>query len=360
MRKELICLFNSAKAWGGGEKWHYDAASYLHSMQIPVVSAAHRKGELLKRLTNKNIPAVAIEISNLSFLNAFKMLRLIAFFKKNRIKTLVLNMPADVKAAGIAAKLAGVKRIIYRRGSDIPVKNTMLNRLLFRHVITGMIVNSEATKKSINQNTILFPPQDIQVIYNGIDTHIYTGLKQRKFDQKQIIIGNLGRMVNQKGQKYLIETAKILKGRKIDFSLVIGGEGPLKNELANLAETGGVSDCVVFEGFVENPASFMEKIDVFVLSSQWEGFGYVIAEAMLAGKPVIAFDISSNPELIGHGKTGFLVPAFDIESLAGHIVSFYKNPQLINEMGQNGREAAIARFSAESMNRKLLEYLEQF
>ena len=360
MDEEHICLFNSAKAWGGGEKWHFDAATYMHSQQISVLSAAHGKGELLKRLKNKNIPVSAIDISNLSFLNAFKIMRLIAFFKKKRVKTIILNMPADVKAAGIAARLAGVKHIIYRRGSDIPIKNTLLNRLLFRYVVTGIISNSEATKKSINQNTTLFPPENITVIYNGIDTKAYENLKQRKFDNKKIIIGNLGRMVHQKGHQYLIETAKILKARKIDFSLVIGGDGPLKKELLNQAIAAGVSDRIEFEGFVENPVLFMEKIDVFVLSSRWEGFGYVIAEAMLAGKPVIAFDVSSNPELIGHGKTGFLVPAFDIENLAECIIHLYQNPGFIISMGQNGREEAIARFSKQSMNSKLLEYLEQF
>lgn len=67
-----------------------------------------------------------------------------------------MNFSADIKTAGPAAKLAGVARIIYRRGSAIPIKNSLLNRFLFKRVLTDIIANSEATKKQYFRTTQIY------------------------------------------------------------------------------------------------------------------------------------------------------------------------------------------------------------
>ena len=133
-----ICFFNSCKAWGGGEKWHYDIAVRLLNKNHNIILVTNNNSELYYKAVNSNIPTISIKISNFSFLNPFKILKISRLFKNHLINTVILNLPSDLKAAGVAAKLAGVNNIIYRRGSAIPIKNTFLNRFIFKNIVTSI------------------------------------------------------------------------------------------------------------------------------------------------------------------------------------------------------------------------------
>ena len=119
-------------AWGGGEKWHYDMASYLTSQGISALFICKKNSALHKKLKISDIPFYLINISNTSFFNPFKLFKLRKIFQNNDIDTIILNLSQDLKSGGISAKLANVNRIIYRRGSAIPVRNTFLNKLIFK------------------------------------------------------------------------------------------------------------------------------------------------------------------------------------------------------------------------------------
>ncbi|MBK9107229.1 MAG: glycosyltransferase [Saprospiraceae bacterium] len=91
----------------------------------------------------------------------------------------------------------------------------------------------------------------------------------------------------------------------------------------------------------------MREIDIFVLSSEWEGFGYVLVEAMMQQKPVIAFDLSSNPEIIQSGDTGYLIPFPDYRAFADQLEELILNPDLRKQMGLAGKKRALENFLLE-------------
>jgi glycosyltransferase involved in cell wall biosynthesis len=260
-----------------------------------------------------------------------------------------MNLSIDLKVAGIAAKLAHVPRIIYRRGSAIPIKNKPLNRFLFRNVITDIIANSEATRNTIlENNSNLFPLEKIKVIYNGLDfctrkSQTTTSLYTKK--EEEIILGNAGRMVYQKGHEYLIAIAAKLKEKGVDFKLLLAGTGPLESKIREQVKQVGLTNEVVFLGFVNDIAQFMNSIDIFLLTSRWEGFGFVLAEAMAAGKPLVAFDISSNPELVVNNTNGYLVKPFDVEDFASKTIQLVQNKEQCKKMGEKGKTMAHEKFS---------------
>lgn len=342
----MICFFNTCRQWGGGEKWHYDVAKSM-CKNNEVVVVAGKNTELYNRGKKAGLKLVSLSNGNLSFLNPIKIAYCVFLFKKLKADTVILNLPADLKTGGIAAKLAGVKKIIYRRGSAIPIKNTFLNRVLFSRIITHVIANSNETKETIIQNNNKMIDLDkIKVIYNGVDCNEYLKKKyiKKERDEEVLVIGNVGRLVEQKGQSYLIDLAEELKKRGMKFKIIIGGSGPLEENLKRHAEEKGVKESIEFFGFVENVKDVMENIDIFALTSKWEGFGYVLVEAMLSEKPVIAFDISSNKELIINNENGYLVSPFDIMLLADKVIEMYKTKSKIKEMGNKGKEFAIERF----------------
>jgi glycosyltransferase involved in cell wall biosynthesis len=261
----------------------------------------------------------------------------------------VLNLPSDLKAGGIAAKLAGVERIIYRRGSAKPIKNTPFNRYLFRGIIDCVIANSQATRNTIlKNNPDLIQESKIHVIYNGLDLGRYDALKTdppRFTRESEIVLGTAGRLAPQKNQKFLIDVARILKQRHIDFKLLIAGEGHLHDTLKRYAMDSGVEGEIVFVGFVQNIKDLMESIDIFVLSSAWEGFGYVIVEAMASRKPVVSLNNSNEHEIVENGETGFLIEGNSAEKFADKIGFFIDHKSQIPIFGENGRKRVAEHFT---------------
>jgi glycosyltransferase involved in cell wall biosynthesis len=275
---------------------------------------------------------------------------------------MVMNLSRDLKLAGLASKRAGVKRIIYRRGSAIPIKDSWLNRYYFGNIVTEVLANSQATKETVlERNPNLFPEDKIKVIYNGIDMERFLGepvqpVYQKK-DTGEIVLANLGRLEFQKNQKFLIELAAELKRRKLKFKILIGGEGRLREELQNLAASLDVERQVLFAGFIENPKDLICSGDIFVLPSLWEGFGYVLAEAALCRKPIIAFDCSSNPEVVADGKSGYLTPVDDVKAFAKKVQYLVEHPQKRQEMGESGFEFVRKNFDSATIQEKILNYL---
>jgi glycosyltransferase involved in cell wall biosynthesis len=316
--KKNICFCNSAIPWGGGEKWHYTAARSFASRGWRVLLLCHPKGVLYERAAGlEGVERIPLVLGRLSFLNPFTCLRLRRLFRREALHALILNLPADLKAAGPAAKSAGVRHIVYRRGSALPVRDTWLNRYLLGRVITRFIANSEATKaQALANNPALIEPGRITVLYNGIDVAAFdadlAGAGDRGGDffpsaecaRRPFILGNAGRLHRQKGQHLFLRLGRLLLDAGLDCRLLIAGTGEREAELKKLASRLDLGDKALFCGFLPDLSPFWRSIDLFVLTSLWEGFGNVLLEAMLAGKPVFAFAVSNLPELVRDGPLG--------------------------------------------------------
>ena len=353
-----VVFFNSCKSWGGGEKWHYEMAVAMSKFDFDVIAAGNPNAVFLQKAEASGLNTKKQSVFGLSFLNPLKLLKLRNYFKKQHVDTIIMNMSADLKLAGIAAKMAGVKNIIYRRGSAIPIKNKPLNRFLFRNILTHVLANSEETKRTIlANNDRLFPKERIRVIYNGLDLNLFEHVSP-KAEQDQVILGNLARLSKQKGQKYLIPLAKKLKDNGINFKLLIGGIGELEADLKQEVAAKGLEKEIEFVGFVSDPKAFLEQLDIFVFPSIWEGFGFSIVEAKLCQKPVVAFAMSSNPEVIVDGVDGFLVEPLNQEAFYEKTVQLIADPVLRKEMGEKGRQDAIQRFSKEKCIQEVHNYLK--
>jgi glycosyltransferase involved in cell wall biosynthesis len=302
-------FFNSNRVWGGGEKWHLGTALLMQGEKLRVTLFAQPESVLIRRARQAGIPSHEMGVSNMTFLNPFKVMKLTLLLRKLRVRVIFLNLPSDVKFAGISARLAGVEKIIYRRGSPVPVRNTIMNRFLFRHVLTHIIANSEKVKQNILQNNPeMVNDQKITIVYNGIDgsRSLQAGpCREAKDDLHGVIIGTAGRLSQEKGQEWLIDMAGILRDKGLDFTLVIAGEGPLKDPLIRKTRSLGLEDNIHFKGFIADMDEFYCSLDLFVLTSHWEGCSNVILEAMDWGLPVVAFHNSSVLNWYRHGERVF-------------------------------------------------------
>jgi glycosyltransferase involved in cell wall biosynthesis len=144
-------------------------------------------------------------------------------------------------------------------------------------------------------------------------------------------------------------------GRRFpDARLVVAG-GPQQASpeyvasLYRQADEPELTGKVVFAGQRTDVPRLMAACDVFALAPLWEGFGLVFAEAMAAGRPVVATNVSGIPEVVEHGETGVLLPPRDADALAAALIRLCEDPGERRRMGSNGYQRVRRLFSADRM-----------
>ena len=163
------------------------------------------------------------------------------------------------------------------------------------------------------------------------------------------LVGNVGRLAPQKGQRHLVAAMPMLLERVPTAHAVIAGGGDLEPYLRELADDVGVAERVHVLGPRRDVPALMHALDAFAMPSIWEGFGIVLLEAMAAGKPVVASRVATIPEVVVDGETGLLVPAGEAAALAEALASLALDPDLARRMGEAGRARLQRHFSVEKM-----------
>jgi glycosyltransferase involved in cell wall biosynthesis len=135
------------------------------------------------------------------------------------------------------------------------------------------------------------------------------------------VVLSVGNLVPQKDLPTLLRAFARVRLRRT-ARLIIVGEGRERGALEDLARALGIAGDIDFTGFVANPYALMSRASVFALSSAWEGFGTVLAEALACGCPVVSTDCPSGPaEILANGAYGRLVPVGDDAALADAILA---------------------------------------
>ena len=201
------------------------------------------------------------------------------------------------------------------------------------------------------KKTFHVPSQRIDIINNPIPLAEIRALSQEEihdlpFSDDLPIIINVARLDDQKNQSLLIRAFQKVQER-VDANLAIIGTGPREDKLRRLVHDLNLGGKVHFLGWQDNPFKYMRKADLFVLSSNYEGFGNVIVEAMACGCPIITTNCPYGPlEILGDGEYGVLVPVGEEERLTTEIVRLLCNEELRQTLVKKGKQRA-SKFDAE-------------
>jgi glycosyltransferase involved in cell wall biosynthesis len=166
-----------------------------------------------------------------------------------------------------------------------------------------------------------------------------------------MLVGSVGRLVYQKGMDTFIRAAALLLQKHSSVTFIIAGSGSLLPELKALAHSLGIADKVKFVGSLntEQIMHLMSSLDVFVLSTRFEGLGLVYLEAMALQCPVIGSRISPVKEVIREGETGLLATVDDPEDFAQAISRLLDDPNLRRKMGKAGPAYVESKFSVQAV-----------
>ena len=267
-------------------------------------------------------------------------------------------------AAAIASKILGIPFIISLHGSDI---FTAGKNFLFRAVARWTFEQSSFVTacsqelcdraKQINKNI------NIEVIPWGADPEKFKPLiDKNKIREKygwspdEIIISTLGRMVYKKGFSKLFRIAPSVVSDDIKVRIVIGGSGPIENELKEKAAQMKLSEIISFPGRIpwNEVPKFLAASDIFVLPSQrdeagnLDGLPTVLLEAMACGLPCVASDVGG-VSLVINNENGFLVHPSDIDQLLSRILVLIQNGTLRQEMSIAARESILLKYNWENV-----------
>ena len=228
------------------------------------------------------------------------------------------------------------------------------------------IISVSATNRDYLVKYFNIPKWKIEVIYNGIRPLVASNSDEiEKFrtslglNGKDVLICNIGRAVEQKGQIYLIRAMDtILKAKKNIHCLIVGG-GPLIADLKKEAVCKGIENNVHLIGEVENVSPAISASKLIVLPSLWEGFPLVILESFSLGKPVVASDVGGVRDIVSEGKNGYLVKPKDVENLAEVILFALSEQNNLDKLGENAKELVIKEFGISKMLSKIEHVYEK-
>ena len=224
----------------------------------------------------------------------------------------------------------------------------LLQQNYVKHVDRFIAVSNATKRFAIKQLKV--KEHKINVVYNGVDTQIFTAPRKEELETKyaQRTVLYVGRMVSKKGIHVLIkampEVLKVFPDTR--FLFVGGGNISLYKKI--IALMGIPENNFSFLGHIGyfERSKIMREATVFVNPSFFENCSLSILEAMSCGSAVVACNVGGNPELIKCGKNGLLVPAFDVKGLSEAIISLLDNEILNKNLGKEARRTVEERFSS--------------
>ncbi|MBT3313605.1 MAG: glycosyltransferase family 4 protein [Anaerolineae bacterium] len=198
------------------------------------------------------------------------------------------------------------------------------------------------------------------VVNTGIDAEVYRqpvdipALKaELGIPVDAPVVGSVGRLSEQKSPLDFVRVAEASLKFKPDACFVWAGSGPLEAEARKLSAQLGVESSIYWLGQRSDIPQLLHIFDCFLLTSYWEGFPLVVLEAMAAGVPVVATDISGTRESVLHGENGWLAPAGDHKALAGFVLGLLNDPKQASAFVQKSYERIDSEFTQEKMFRDI-------
>lgn len=204
-----------------------------------------------------------------------------------------------------------------------------------------------------------FDPYRVQVLYNGLDFNITPAPKMSredflaqygiKWDEETVVCGIAARLHPVKDIATIIRAIAKIKDVCPKLYFIIGGDGEQREYLEKLTQELNLTDRVVFAGWVSDMDTFLNAIDINLLSSLSESFPYSVLEAIRSGCTMVTSAVGGMPVLIDSGANGLLFKPQDVEKLSEHLEYLYKNPDLRADMAKKLLAKASTLYSLDKM-----------
>lgn len=355
-----ILHVSTAHTWRGGEQqlvYLYDEL-YKTGVQQLIVCA---KGSALE----KKCIGLGKQYISLSRKNSFDIF--FAYQLKRISEKYSLIHVHDSHAhtmAMMAAMLFGNKLpIVVSRRVDFSIGRNIFSSLKYNHKqVKKIICVSDAIKKMIAPD--IKNKDKLITIYDGIDLNRFNFSKTNKLRQEfnipsdYYLIGNVAALAPHKDYYTFIDTAAILIQKNIKAMFFIIGEGAERKKIEQYIKEKKLTSNVILTGFRNDVAEILPEMDVFLMTSETEGLGSSVLDAMACNVPVVATEAGGVPELISHEISGLLAPVKNANKLAENVMEILSNQNLKKVLKSNAAQK-VKGFSVKNMASKTLQVYQK-
>ena len=308
----------------------------------------------IEEIKKKNVHIWSLDLKNKYTLSSIGKIKKI-IERENYDIVHVHLFPASAFVALSSLFLPNNIRYIFTEHSTFNRRRTIK---IFK-IVDGFIYNRYSKiicpSKQVQNSLIKWIPKNkekTEVMPNGTPIHSKPVVDQIIKNYDVLFVG---RLVHQKGIRFLLEAVSILQNKyKKYIKVAIVGGGPLEKELKKMCEKLKINDSVEFLGFQRDIDRIMKSSKVFVLPSYYEGFGIVLLEAMKNMVPIVATNVGGIPEIITDGNEGILIPKANSEILAKSINKVLEDEKLRSKLIQNAYRKVQKKYSIERYTISLL------
>jgi len=358
IQPQRFTLINTIKFWGGGERFIFDLASGLQAKNFEVTVYGRPEKDLLRRTATAGLKSVPLYM-NFDY-DPWPLLKFTPFTGK---EVFVAVAPRDLKLLRLLAFFRPQAKFFWYLGVCYPVDNWEYRWLLKNEGIR-LIAVSDFLKSEILcrvpqvANRISVLPAGVEV--PAVDS---TAARQKLAEKyslspRNLFLGIFSRLVAGKGHSLLFRALQLVKKAGIDFHLWVVGGGEKKERLEKEAQELGLASEITFTGHQTEVVSWMGGVDVVLLPSENEPFGYVVLEGMALGKTVLASASGGPLEILVDGQDGVLLPPKDAEAWAKALIGLARNPEKRRELGRKAHLSVRMKFSLERMISRFLEIVD--
>jgi glycosyltransferase involved in cell wall biosynthesis len=274
---------------------------------------------------------------------------LIRLVRARGVRILHVHGYAAADFGRLAARATGAKLVLHEHFADprMPTYQSLADRLL-RSYTDGAIAVSGSTREFLVRQRFV-PAGRVRLVWNGAPLDEFAPVARERalalrrelgLADEAIVVGTIGRLSAQKGHAFLLDAAARVLRRHPQARLLIVGDGDLAPALREKARALEIADRTVFAGHRTDVPELLGALDVFCISSLYEGTPLALFEAMAAGKPIVSTAVDGCREILTEGETGLLVPASDVPALADALECVIADAPLREALGSRARAAS--------------------
>jgi glycosyltransferase involved in cell wall biosynthesis len=332
----------------------------------PVVLCIGKNGPIGEEIAREGVPVTELGLLRKGGPDRGIAKSLREFLQREKISLVHSHLYHANYYGRLAAFREGIPAVctIHNTYASPKMHRRFINRWLARRTARIIAVSAPVRDDILRYDGV--DPSKVVVIPNGVDPDRFdiplTRAEARGrlgIPAEHYLIGTVGRLEEQKGLQYLLDAIRILRGAGKEAFLLVVGSGREEARLREQATRDGIGEAVYFLGARRDVAELYRAMDVFALSSLWEGGPITLIEAMASGLPVVATPVGIVPEIIRDGVNGFLVPLRDPAMLADALWRGREAPAMAEAAGREGRATVRDRYTHRHLAEKVMAVYEE-